>query len=279
MSLQLSRPCSFNASRMSSQHSPYQTDSGSDDEPKTDRATAHVALVFTHAAELKILMGRLDRRRRYSDGELRFTGGFFDESIRVAAVEAGSGFAAHRRATTVLIEEHKPTWVISAGFSSSLTEGVRAGDLSLATAICDTHGQQLKVECPIPESKHSTLKTHLVTDSHPQTADEKRQLAAAHDAGAVDTASLAVAQVCAEFETRFISIRAILDDAEEEVPSAVIASLFEPAGSTRGHPVSSWISGLRQSAEMKTWATRATTVSGRLDRFLTGVIRQLGKSD
>jgi adenosylhomocysteine nucleosidase len=264
---------------MSSQHSSPQTDSGSEDEPQTDRATAHVGLVCTHAMELKTLIGRLDRRRRYADGGLRFTGGFFDESIRVAVVEAGTGFAAHRRATTILIAEHKPTWVISAGFSSSLTEDVRAGDLSLATSICDTHGQQLTVECPIPESKHGTLKTHLVTDRHPQTTAEKRQLAKAHDAGAVDTTSLAVAQICAEFDARFMSIRAILDDAPEEVPSAVISGLFEPAGTTRGNPVSSWISGFRQSPEMKTWTARTTTVSGRLDRFLAGVIRQLGKSD
>ena len=238
-----------------------------------------MGLVCTHAMELKTLIGRLDRRRRYADGGLRFTGGFFDESIRVAVVEAGTGFAAHRRATTILIAEHKPTWVISAGFSSSLTEDVRAGDLSLATSICDTHGQQLTVECPIPESKHGTLKTHLVTDRHPQTTAEKRQLAKAHDAGAVDTTSLAVAQICAEFDARFMSIRAILDDAPEEVPSAVISGLFEPAGTTRGNPVSSWISGFRQSPEMKTWTARTTTVSGRLDRFLAGVIRQLGKSD
>ena len=229
--------------------------------------------------ELKTLIGRLDRRRRYGDGGLRFTGGFFDESIRVAVVEAGTGFAAHRRATTTLIAEHKPSWVIAAGFSSSLTEDVRAGDLSLATAISDTHGQKMDIDCPVPESKHGTLKTHLVTDSHPQTAAEKRQLAEAHGAGAVDTTSLAVAQICAESDTRFMSIRAILDDVQEEVPSPIITTLFEPAGTTRSNPVSSWVSGFRQSPEMKTWTARATTASGRLDRFLTGVIRQLGKSD
>jgi len=192
-------------------------------------------------------------------------------------VEAGTGFAAHRRATSILINEHKPTWVISSGFSSSLSQDVCAGDLSLAIAIGDTHGQQRNVDCPIPESKHGTLRTHLVTDRHPQTAAEKRQLAEAHDAGAVDTTSLAVAQACAESDTRFMSIRAILDNAQEEVPSAVIATLFEPAGSKRENPVSSWITVFRQSPEMKAWTARATTASGRLDQFLTGVIRQLGE--
>jgi len=258
---------------------PFASTDSSAEETATDRSTAHVGLVCAHALELRTFLNRLDRRRRYADGGAKFTGGFFEESIRVAVVEAGAGFAAHRRATETLIAEHRPAWVISTGFSSSLAEDVHAGDLSLATSIRDTHGQRLEVTCPIPESRHATLRPHLVTDSHPRTVADKRQLAIDHDAGAVDTASLAVAQTCAETNTRFLSIRAVIDDVSEDMPPAAIEVLLEPQGEGRRNPVSSWISGFRQSPDVKPWISRAATASGRLDRFLTGVIRQLGEPD
>lgn len=244
-------------------------------ESTTDRSTAHIGLICTHALELKSLIGRLDRRRRYIENKIQFSGGFLEQSIRVAVVEAGAGFAAHRQATSTLIAEHKPGWVISTGFSSSLSDDVTAGDLCLANAIHDTHGQKMEVSCPIPESKHTTVRTHLVADAHPRSASEKRRLAEQSGADAVDTNSLAVAQVCAETSTKFLSIRAIIDDVREELPAAGIEFLFEPIPAGRGNPLSRWVGGLRQPAEIKACQSRAATASGRLDQFLTGVIRQL----
>ena len=240
-----------------------------------DRSTAHVGLVCTHALELKTLIGRLDRRRRYSDDGMRFTGGFLDATVRVAVVEAGAGFAAHRMAASILVKEHSPAWIVSTGFSSSLVDEVRAGDLSLATEICDTHGQQLNLNCPLPESKHATLRRHLVADKHPTTSDQKHQLADSTSASAVDTTSLAVAQICGASGTPCLSIRAIVDDLKEEVPDSVVKVLFEPT-STRTS-VSHWLSGLRQPEELKRWISRAETVSEHLDQFLSGVVRQLAE--
>ena len=252
-------------------------DSSIVEEPTTDRCTAHLGLVCTHALELQPLISRLDRRRQYSDGGMRFTGGFLGASIRVAVVEAGAGFAAHRKATEVLFNQHTPAWIVSAGFSSSLADDVRAGDLSLASEICDTHGQLLNLNCPIPESKHAPLRKHLVTDGHPATPDQKRRLANETSASAVDTTSLALAQICKASETPCLSIRAIIDDLNEEVPKSVVETLFEPISAPVRNPVSRWVSGLRQPEELKRWISRAETVAGRLDRFLYGVIRQLGE--
>ncbi len=260
---------------MSSEFTPG-SESSEDEQSAPDRSTAHVALVCTHSAELQSLTGRLDRRRRYADGRATFTGGFLEESIRVAIVEAGTGYSAHREAALTLIAEHRPAWVISAGFSSSLEDDVHAGDLSLATAIRDTHGQELKVACPVPESRHATLRTHLVADRHPETAEEKRELARTWQASAVDTTSLAVAQVCEESGTGFLSIRAIIDDVDEELPAAAIELLFAPTG--KQNLLGRWMSGMRQPPAVKACRARAATSSERLDRFLTGVIRQLNAS-
>ena len=227
--------------------------------------------------ELKSLNARLDRLRRYSDGEFRFTGGFLGPSIRVAIVEAGTGFAAHRKATEILVKEHAPAWILAAGFSSSLADDVCAGDLSLASEIRDTHGQELELNCPIPESKHVTLRRHVCTDHHPGLPNEKHNLAREHSASAADTASMAVAQVCKASGTRCLSIRAIIDGPDEDLPQPVMDALFRPKSSdlTR-NPVSRWYHELRQAREVKGWVPQATKVGRRLERFLSGVIRQLG---
>ncbi|MCH2203036.1 MAG: hypothetical protein MK102_13770 [Fuerstiella sp.] len=246
-------------------------------EKTTDRSTAHVGLVCTHRLELSSLFSRLDRCRRYSDGRMRFTGGFFDTSIRVAVVEAGAGFAAHRKAADVLVTQHAPAWVVSTGFSSSLAKDVRAGDLCLADEICDTHRQCLKLNCPIPESRHAPVRTHLVTDSHPATLDQKLQWSDGTTASAVDTTSLAVAQICENLEVPCLSIRAIIDDLHEEMPESVVKALFEPESKASSHnPLSRWVSDLRQTGEEKRWFTRAKSATKHLEQFLSGVIRQLG---
>ncbi len=254
------------------------TDSSVHRDLTTDRSTAHIGLVCTHALELKSLHGQLDRHRRYSDGGMRFTGGFLGPSIRVAIVEAGTGFASHRKATELLVKEHTPAWILSTGFSSSLADDVRAGDLCLASEIRDTHGQQLELSCPIPESKHATLRRHLCSDHHPVVSDEKRQLAGEYSVSAADTASLAVAQVCEAAGTRCLSIRAIIDGPDEDLPRPIVEALFEPTSSELArNPVSRWLRGLRQPQEVKGWMSRAETVAGRLEHFLSGVIRQLGE--
>lgn len=257
---------------------PTNAESSRRQEPGTDRSTAHVGLVCTHAPELKSLTDRLDRRRRYSDGGCRFIGGFLGPTIRVAVVEAGAGFASHRKAAEILVTEHSPAWIISSGFSSSLSDEVRAGDLCLATEIRDTHGQQLRLNCPIPKSTHAILKPHLVTDHHPATSSEKRQLASRYSASAADTVSLAVAQVCEAYGTPCLSIRGVIDDLNEDLPGSVVDALFEPKASELArNPVSRWVNTLRQPGTVKAWMSRAETVTTRLDRFLSGVIRQIGE--
>ena len=242
-----------------------------------DRATAHVGVVCTQAVELKALLGSLDRCRRYADGPTQFIGGFLDQTLRIAVVQAGAGFAMHRRATETLIREHNPAWIISAGFSSSLAANVAAGDLCLATSIVDTHGQSMSVKCPIPESDHSTLRQHVVVDAHPHTADEKSRLADEFAAGAVDTVSLAVAQICESSTLPFLSIRAVVDDRTDNLPPAAAELIFEPQPAGRTGAVGRWISNRRQPADVRQWVAHATKAGDRLSTYLLGVIRQLGE--
>jgi nucleoside phosphorylase len=253
------------------------TNSPDEQELPPDRSTADIGIICSHRSELAAFLKRVDRQRKYMDRGMIFRGGFLDETIRVAVVEAGSGFASHRQAAVTLINEHHPAWVFSVGFSSALTDDLRAGDLSLANEICDTHGNTLPVKCPIPESGRIRIRKHVVADQHPRLPEDKRQLASSHQAAAVDTTSLAVAQVCHETDTRFLSVRAIIDTLAEEIPDQSWEAIFAPKARKPVEAVTDLFGRFRQSAEVKHWHRQTQQASANLDRFLISVTRQLGE--
>lgn len=261
---------------MSEQNEKPAGETSDGDETPVDRSTADIAIVCSHAGELRPLIRRLDRMRKYSDRNITFRGGFLDEVIRVAIVEASDSFAGQRRATELLIREHRPVWVISAGFSSALSPDLRAGDLTLATSIADTHGNERELKCPIPGTKRVHTGKHVVADTRPHSVGEKRHLAAASGAIAVDLASLAVAQVCHETETRFLSIRAIADELNEEIPPHAAELMFSPGSRAIGKALGTVLKGMKHLNELKTWRNRSAEAADHLDRFTTGVILRLG---
>lgn len=242
-----------------------------------DRRSADIGIVCTHSGELKPLLKRLDRVRKYTDRGCVFRGGFLNEVIRVAVVSAGPGFARHRMATETLLAEHNPAWVLSAGYSSALTDGIRSGDICLATEIQDEHGNSLAVRCTIPPSGRIHAGRHLVADRHPQSGVIKRQLAGTSGALACDTTSLAVAQVCSSREVRFLSIRAVIDEADEDVQNDVASLVFDGGSRAAGKALGAVFQGLHRLTELKNWRQRAATASDHLDRFTTGIIEQVAE--
>ena len=263
------------------------TDSGKSDspqkkssaeEPAPDRATADIGLVFTHKGEMKPFLKRLDRQRRYSEGKINVRGGFLGEVTRIVLAEAGEGFASHRAATELLISEHRPSWIISCGFSSSLSEEVQPGDLVIANEISDTHVNSLSVKCNIPARKRIHVGKLIVADSHPVTREEKKALRDRFPGLAADTSSLAAAQVCQERNVRFMVIRVAIDSIDEEIPEQAASMIFHPTSRALGSALGTLFKGLRKIAVMNAWRERSNTAAGNLDRFVTGIVEQIAES-
>ncbi len=242
-----------------------------------DKSAAHIGIVCTHAGEIRPLLKRLDRVRRYTDHGSVFRGGFLNETTRVAVVEAKSGFARHRQATEILICEHRPAWVLAIGFSSGLVDALKPGDLTLATEICDTHGNSLPVACKVPASQRVHIGRHVVSDHHPLLGEQKVQLAESSGSIAVDTASLAAAQVCQQTGTRFLSIRAIIDAVNEQIPEQAAPMIFEPTSRALGSALATLLQGVKRAKEMHSWRERSLAAASHLDRFATGIILQLAE--
>ncbi len=250
----------------------------SSSEPTADRSTADIGIVCSHKGELKPFLKRVDRQRSYNDRKMTVRGGFIGEITRIAVVEAGEGFANHRAGAELLVKEHRPKWIISAGFSSTLADDVHPGDLVIANEIADTHGQLMPVKCTIQARKRIHVGKLIVADDHPITPTQKTSLREQHPGLAVDTGSLAVAQVCNEHGLKFLAIRGIVDAMNEEIPEQAASMIFHPTSRALGTAIGTMFKGLRMMSVMNSWRERTNTTASNLDRFLAGIVDQIAEA-
>ena len=245
-----------------------------------DLAHADIGIVCALRMELAPFLNRCLAQRKYSGGDFVFRGGRYDQS-RVAVVESGSGFDRARRATEALIDAHTPNSVISCGFVGALQPEMQIGDIVMANAIVDQHGQQVPIEINVPGDVQPGLYVDrlLTADALVRTVEEKAALGERHQAVAVDLESLAVAQVCAERQIRFMVVRVVSDDMSQDLPREIESVLAGSSTRRLGAALGSlW---KRPSSYKELWELRqqAQLAADRLAEFLDGVVEQLYDAD
>ncbi|MGE3316966.1 MAG: 5'-methylthioadenosine nucleosidase [Planctomycetaceae bacterium] len=241
-----------------------------------DFAHADIGIVSALPIELAAFFDRCEKVRRYSGDDFSFRGGRYDR-IRIVAAHCGMGFARARRATHALIDAHSPPWVLSCGFSGALAPEIACGHVVMANAICDQHGNELKIDLNLPDNPKSGVHVGrlLTADAIVRRVDEKKELGQKHQAVAVDLESLAVAQVCRERNVRFMAIRVISDDLAADLPEEIL-SLVGSTGSVRfGAALGAVFK--RPSSVKQMWKLRenANRAAETMADFLDGVVRQL----
>jgi adenosylhomocysteine nucleosidase len=146
----------------------------------------------------------------------------------VVLLESGPGERRAAKAAHALIDAYRPRLVVSAGFAGGLIPQVRRNDLVLATSLVRLTSHSGGAG-EIPLDPAATLPwlgevrgLHqgrlLTADRVIHSRDEKLQLGRTHDAVAVDMETYAVAEVCRQRRTDFLSIRAVSDAAGDELP-------------------------------------------------------------
>ena len=157
--------------------------------------------------------------------------------LPVLVVETGLGADATQTALEWVFSKPKfnqvpyqPKLVLFAGFAGSLVEHLYVGDLVLATEAIDANGNRWPFPWPgelelgdwQPPLKRGTVVStaHIVTQPL-----EKRRLAKAHEALAVDMESATFARLCGKRGVPFGVVRAISDDADTAL-SPHLADLF-----------------------------------------------------
>lgn len=128
--------------------------------------------------------------------------------------------------------------VMSWGTAGALSSALDAGDLYLAGTVVSARGKRLTTDesylsrLRAELSGRLTLRDGILVES-PRIVgdpDEKRRLADATGAGAVDMESGLVGESCAALGLPFLSVRAIVDRLDDRLP-AQIAECVDPAGS------------------------------------------------
>jgi adenosylhomocysteine nucleosidase len=143
----------------------------------------------------------------------------------VLVLETGLGAARTQRAATWLVDGpklgnvvYRPKLVLSAGFCGALQEGLRVGDVVLATEVADTRGQCWPTTWPgeLPSGPWQPPLHRGRVISVPQlasTPEQKRALAVEHGALAVDMEAATLAAVCRQQGVPFGCVRAVSDEA------------------------------------------------------------------
>jgi adenosylhomocysteine nucleosidase len=194
---------------------------------------ADVGIVAALPMEVGYLVDSLRRVRKYHAASMPVVEGELDGKI-VAIVIGGMGRDAARRAAGVLIDGHRPSWMIAAGFAGALHPELERNDLAIPQEVIDPGGHRFAIDRPETLGagiRHSTGRL-LTVDRFILGTAEKSGLHRESGADLVDMESSAVAALCAERLVRFLAIRVVSDDARKDLPREV-ASLITQSGSYR----------------------------------------------
>ena len=146
------------------------------------------------------------------------------------AMICGMGEDNVRIAAHTLLEQNVSA-LVSWGTAGALTENIESGDLVLADSTVSNDGKKYSFDAEwnkyiINELSNTSLKIHHGMIAHAgqvlTTAEDKKRLHADTNALSVDMESLAIARFAYKEKLPCVSIRAIVDEASQCIPEAVI---------------------------------------------------------
>lgn len=241
-----------------------------------DTARADIGIACALAIEIAPFLARCEHVHKYTGGPFVFRGGKLGQR-RIAVVETGPGAKLAARGTRALIDAHHPEWIISAGFSGSLTSTIVQGDLLVGTSIQSADGRELKFDLRFEADPDSGLHAGPLLNSEHILRSIADKKVAAEKTGcvAVDLESFAVADACRTAGKKFIAIRSISDDLTADLPAEAIA-IFAAQGYRRWGAVAGSLFRRPASAQ-DLWKLReqAMRAADALARFLPTMIESL----
>jgi adenosylhomocysteine nucleosidase len=197
-------------------------------------APADIGIVAAMSVEVGFLLDRLAKVRKYAGPRHSVVEGECGGKL-VALVIAGLGRENARRGAEILLDGHRPRWVVSAGFAGALNPEFSRLDVALAEEVIDLDGHRYAIDVSVPpDAPGPRVRTGrlLTVDQIVRTAAEKAELRREYEADLVDMETSAVAALCSARSVRFLSIRVISDDAQVDLPPE-IAALMTRSGSYR----------------------------------------------
>ncbi|MGB7599067.1 MAG: hypothetical protein WBM24_02080 [Candidatus Sulfotelmatobacter sp.] len=178
-----------------------------------------LAMVAALDREIAPLIANWTRIQREYEGR-EFT--FFEQG-EIVAVCGGIGMQSARRAADAVIALYHPAQLHSVGFAGALNKSMRVGDIFSPAVVIDARDGS---------RHHLTGGTGtLLTFMAVADATQKRKLAQAYSAAAVDMEAAAVAAAAQARGIAFGATKAISDELDFDMPS--IGEFVSPEGRFR----------------------------------------------
>jgi adenosylhomocysteine nucleosidase len=237
-----------------------------------------VAFIFALNAESGALTDLLEDSQ-YAQGDSFVERSGMLEGRRVVVAEVGVGMEAAASGTLDCLAIHQPKWVVSAGFAGGLTTEMKKGHLLMADEIVDLAGHTLPVGMKVDTTSLSRglhIGRLLTVDRILRDPEEKRELAAKHDALACDMESIAVAEICRQAGVHCLSVRIISDTVDDVLPPEIEMLLAEKSLTGKlGVAAGAILNRFSAVGEMWQLYEDALKCSQRLARFLRGMLGQM----
>jgi adenosylhomocysteine nucleosidase len=189
-------------------------------------------VLFALARESSVFRRRLRQRQRFY-GETTGAGLYAGLGRDVLVLEAGIGPARMEAALAGLFGKrplrhagYQPQFVVSAGFSGALREGISVGDVILSTELVDEAGGCWPATWPPKDFAWDGARGRLLTVSRlVSTPAEKQALGLKYAALAADMESAIAARICSRHGVPFGCVRAISDDAQTALSPRLVGLL------------------------------------------------------
>src|SRR3954470_6276576 len=112
-------------------------------------APVDVGVVAALSIEVGFLMDRMTKVRKYAGPKHSVIEGECAGKV-IALIVAGMGRAAARRGAQLLLDGHRPRWIVSAGFAGALDPELRRNDVVMANEVIDLEGQRYAIDVEVP---------------------------------------------------------------------------------------------------------------------------------
>ena len=143
-------------------------------------------------------------------------------SAAIVFSDVGQGNAG--TATNKLIDVFNPKLICSAGYAGGLSTLLKKSDVCIPEQIIRQHDlQTLDISQSIPKNTAPIPNklTLITVQDVIETPEQKRELHSRTAAELADMETFAVAEICCNRDTRFMSIRIVFDAADERIPKDI----------------------------------------------------------
>src|SRR3954454_11855258 len=116
-----------------------------------------IGIVAALSLEVGFLVDRLSKVRKYSGPKHTIVEGEVGGKL-VALIVSGMGREAARTGTRLLLDGHRPRWLVSAGFAGALAPGLSRNAVVMANEVIDLDGHRYAIDVAVPPSSEVSEK-------------------------------------------------------------------------------------------------------------------------